>query len=200
MTDPLFSEIKSLVVLLGLPDGFYENLLHEDDWSFVVKLNALFEGACTEVLSSCLGTSKITEALANLDFAHSKCGKIAMLKSLEAITSQQATFLRTLAELRNNLVHNISNVHFSFAEHMASRDENQKKSLIKALGHGIQDNVPIADKMVPRNLFVEENPKLALWLTAAEVLACLHLEFARTELRLASSDLDAYARIAHGGR
>lgn len=187
MTDTLFPEIKSLVLLLGLPDGFYENLLHEDDWSFVVKLNALFEGACTEVLSSCLGTSKISEALAYLDFAHSKCGKIAMLKSLDAITSQQATILRTLAELRNSLVHNISNVHFSFTEYIASRDENQKKSLIKALGHGLQENIQIADKSVPRNKFVEENPKLALWLTAAKVLACLHREFEKTELRFASS-------------
>lgn len=197
MTNRIFTEIESLVVLLGLPEGFYENLLHEDDWSFVVKLNALFEGACTEVLSSCLGTSKITEALANLDFAHPKYGKIAMLKSLDAITPQQTTILSTLAALRNSLVHNISNVQFSFADYMASRDENQRKSLIKTLGHGVQENIRIKGKSIPRSKFVEENPKLALWLTAAEVLACLHLEFSRAELRLENSALEAYARITH---
>lgn len=198
MADRVFSEIESMMTLLGLPNGFYEKLLQEDDWSFIIKLNALFEGACTEVLSSCLGTAKITEALANLEFAHSKCGKIAMLKSLDAITTQQASILRTLAELRNNLVHNISNVNFSFSNYVSSKDENQKKSFLKTLGHGIQEHIQFEGKSVPRNTFVEENPKLALWLTAAEVLACLHLEFARTELRLESSALDAYARIAHG--
>ena len=198
MEDRIFSDIQSLEVLLGLPSGFYDRLLREDDWSFVIKLNALFEGVCTEVLSSRLSAPEIINALAHLDFGNSKCGKITMLRALDAITGEQASILRTLAELRNDLVHNISNVHFSLETFFASKDSNQLKSMVKIFGHGVNDMVPLAGKIIPRYDFVKENPKVSLWLTCAEVLACLHLEFKRTELRLEASALDAYARIAHG--
>lgn len=122
MANRLFSDIESLEALLGLPSGFYDQLLREDDWSFVIKLNALFEGVCTEVLSSRLGAPEIINALAHLDFGNTKCGKITMLRGLDAITSEQATILRTLAELRNDLVHNISRVHFSLDAYLASKD------------------------------------------------------------------------------
>jgi hypothetical protein len=198
MTVRIFSDIESLEVLLALPGGFYDRILREDDWSFVIKLNALFEGVCTEVLSSRLSAPEILSALAHLDFGNTKCGKITMLRALDAITSEQATVLRALAELRNDLVHNISKVHFSFAGYLASRDTNQLKSVLKTFGHGVSDQVSIGGKMVPRHEFVMNNPKMSLWLTAAEVLACLHLEFVRTELRLEKSALEKYARIAHG--
>ena len=200
MADRIFADIESLEVLLGLPKGFYDQLLSEDDWSFVIKLNALFEGVCTEVLSSRLGAPEILNALAHLDFGNSKCGKITMLKALEAITPEQAAVLRALAELRNDLVHNISNVHFSFDSYIASKDSNQLKSIVKTFGHGVVDQLQSEGKVVTRYDFVKDNPKVSLWLTSAEVLACLHLEFARTELRLEMSALDTYARIAHGQR
>jgi hypothetical protein len=198
MTVRIFSDIESLEVLLALPGGFYDRILREDDWSFVIKLNALFEGVCTEVLSSRLSAPEILSALAHLDFGNTKCGKITMLRALDAITSEQATVLRALAELRNDLVHNISKVHFSFEGYLASRDTNQLKSVLKTFGHGVCDQVSIGGKTVPRHEFVTSNPKMSLWLTAAEVLACLHLEFVRTELRLEKSALEKYARIAHG--
>jgi hypothetical protein len=39
----IFNDVKAFERRLGLPVGFYERLLQEDDWSFVIKLNALFE-------------------------------------------------------------------------------------------------------------------------------------------------------------
>ena len=52
MPADLFKDITQLERRLGLPEGFYERLVREDDWSFVIKLNALFEAACTHALAN----------------------------------------------------------------------------------------------------------------------------------------------------
>jgi len=184
MPRTIFDEVREFEGRLGLPKDFYSNLLREDDWSFVVKLNALFEGACTHVLTTRLHAPELADAFANLDLANTKYGKIALLRSLGAISSEQATILRSLAELRNALVHNISNVSFSFSTHLSGLDANQIKILVKNFGHGVKDTIQIADKRIPKDKFVRENPKLALWLTAAEVIACLYVEFEVAELHL----------------
>lgn len=93
MSRTIFEEIQDFESRLGLPENFYEQLLHEDDWSFVVKLNALFECACTHVLTARLHTPELADAFAQLDFANTRYGKVAQLRSLGAITSEQVTIL-----------------------------------------------------------------------------------------------------------
>lgn len=169
-------EIRDFEADLGLPKNFYSNLLHEDDWSFVVKLNAMFEGACTHVLTVRLHAPELSGAFAQLDFANTKFGKVALLCSLNAITKEQAAVLQSLAQLRNSLVHNVAKISFSFTSYVAALDSNQLKKLIKEFGYGINDTIEIANKCVPKAQVVRENPKLSLWVTAAEILACLYLE------------------------
>jgi hypothetical protein len=182
MTRTIFGDVAQFERRLSLPDGFYDRLIKEDDWSFVIKLNSLFEGACTHVLAVRLHSPELLDALAHLDFAHSKFGKIAMLRSLNAITPVQFSILRCLAELRNQLVHRISNVAFMFNEYVATLDKNQPKALIRAFGNGVADPIEIEGIRISRDKFVVENPKLSLWLIAAELLACLFLEHEVAEL------------------
>jgi hypothetical protein len=196
MSGTVFADVAGLEARLGLPRGFYDNLLREDDWSFVIKLNALLEGVCTHVLSARLNAPELIGALAHLDFGNPKCGKVALLRAARAISTEQASIIRSLAELRNELVHNISNVHFSFKGYVNAMDKNQLKALIKNYGHGVQDQVSIRDRKISRHDFVRENPKVSLWLTAAELLACLQLEFEIAKLKLSVVALDEYARAA----
>jgi hypothetical protein len=196
MSSTVFEDVGELESRLGLPSNFYKQLLQEDDWSFVIKLNALFEGACTHVLTVRLHAPELNEAFAYLELANAKYGKVELLKSLGSITSEQAKILCSLATLRNTLVHNIANVGFSFKSHVADLDSNQLKSLVKNFGHGVQDTIEIARKKIPKAQFVRENPKLSLWLTAAEVLACLYLELEAVELHLRKSALAKYAALA----
>ena len=71
---------------LGVPDNFYSELLHDDDWSFVIKLNALFEAACTHVLAARFKTPELEDSLAQLDLLHPKYGKVSLLCKLGALT------------------------------------------------------------------------------------------------------------------
>ena len=195
MARTIFDEVFDFERRLGLPEGFYSKLLQEDDWSFIVKLNALFEGACTHVITTRLQAPELADAFAQLDFANTKYGKVALLRSLGAISSEQATALRALAELRNALVHDISNVSFSFPSYVAGLDANQLKSLVKNFGHGMRDAIKIEEKSIPRAKFVRENPKLSLWLTAAEVIACLYVEFEVADIKLKKLAMDEFQRL-----
>ena len=103
--------------------------------------------------------------------------------------------MRQLGELRNELAHNVRNAMFSFTKHVASRDANQLAKLVKSFGHGVNEIIAIGDLSISREKFVLENPKLALWITSAEIIACLHLEFEVAAFHVNQIALAEYQRL-----
>ena len=180
MADGIFSEVKAQALRLGLPPDFYTKLLEEDDWSFVIKANALVEAACSDALAARFHAPDLAERFATLDLGHKKHGKVALLRASGAIEKEQAAFLQLVYELRNRLAHNIRHVGFTFDVYLKEAEPKDRAAFIKQVGHGIKPEVLGA----PRDTFVAENPKLALWATLSEVLACLHVEHALAEARL----------------
>ncbi|MBO7928089.1 hypothetical protein J5X91_17790 [Pseudoalteromonas sp. K222D] len=65
--DDMSKEVSELERLLGLPDDFYQGLLKEDDWSFIIKLSAVFEAAGTQALAAKLQHKEIEDSFAQLD-------------------------------------------------------------------------------------------------------------------------------------
>lgn len=195
MGNDFFDEIRQLENRLDLPDGFYQQIVNDDDWSFVIKLNALFEAASAHALSDRLNSPEIVDALARLDLANSKFGKAKLLRDLKVISKQQEAFIRALAELRNDLVHNISNVTFSFKSRLSSFDDNQIKKFAREFGYQFVDPIVIQGVTVSRTQFVRENPKLVIWLSAADVIACLQLEREFSRLRIQRLALDEFAKM-----
>ncbi|EIV1709763.1 hypothetical protein ACEV85_23175 [Vibrio parahaemolyticus] len=177
----IFSEIAELEPILGVPNGFYDRLRVEDDWSFVIKLSALFEAVGTQALASKLQHVELEDAFAQLEQAHPKYGKIALMFKLSMITVDQRKFLLKLAELRNKLVHNISEVSFEFEGFISSLDNNQKSSFADTFGFGIHETFEIQGHSCNRKDFTIENPKWVIWVTASEILACLSAEIKHGE-------------------
>lgn len=180
MEGDIFAEVAAQSVRLGLPSDFYVNLLNEDDWSFVIKANALVEAACSDALAAKFHAPELAACFATLDLGHKKHGKVALLRTLGAIEKEQASFLQILYELRNRLAHNVSQVSFTFKSYLAEISLADRTTFIKFVGHGVRPTV----LELPRDNFVAENPKLALWITLSEVLACLHLEHDAAQARL----------------
>jgi len=169
-------EVAELEELLGLPNGFYKNLLKEDDWSFVIKLSALFEAASGQALAAKLQHSEIESALSYLEQANPKYGKVTLMLKLDIINKEQSFFLTKLAGLRNKLIHNVSEVSFDWDSYLSEMDSNQKKSFAKIFGHGIHEKFKARGVSLNRTNFTTENPKMAIWVTANEILACLHAD------------------------
>jgi hypothetical protein len=196
-----FDRIRQFEEQVGLPENLFLYLPNEDDWSFVIKLHALFEGAATHVLSIRIGGGCLEEELSHLDFAHPRFGKTRLLRRLGVINAPQAKFLQLLSETRNRLVHSVQNVAFSFDEHVEAMDENQFAAFCDKVALGQSGPVSIHDKEIPRHQFVSENPKLCIWLAASDVLACICVEedFAEIEERQRSMEraqIEFYERFS----
>lgn len=195
MDEDLFKEVAAFEARLGLPGGFYDSLLKSDDWSFVVKLNALFEAACTEALVARLACPEIADNLARLDFADNRKGKVRLCFELNIISDEQRLALNDLAELRNDLVHKVENVNFSFDQYVEKLSKGKQETLVKRWGRNLNDTLSFHDVTVSKSDFVLENFKLVIWMCCADTLACLHLEFEKAEWRERQRSLDGYKAI-----
>lgn len=195
MEDDLFKEVAAFEERLGLPVGFYDSLLKNDDWSFVVKLNALFEAACTEALVARLACPEIADNLARLDFADNKKGKVRLCFELNIINDEQRLALNDLAELRNDLVHKIENVNFSFDQYVQRLSKGRQETLVKRWGRNLNDTLSFGDVTVAKSDFILKNLKFVIWMSCADTLACLHLEFENAEWRERQRSLDGYKEI-----
>ena len=152
-------------------------------------MNALFEAAATHVLVRKLGATSIEEQLAHLDYAHTKYGKLKMLENLSALYKEQCVILRKLAEIRNSIVHRIENVSFSLPGHINSMNSDSRKGFCRSFGHGIKHEFVVGGRTVSRDQFVADNPRLAIWLTSLEILACLNVEIEQALLADEERDL-----------
>lgn len=189
----MYADVTEFEERLGLKKHFYWDLVYNDDWSFVIKLNALFEAACTHALSARLASPELLDVFAHLDFADPKKGKVKFLKSLGAITPQQSKILCSLATLRNDLVHNVNQVAFSMGDHFAAMDKGALKAQCAVWCHGLNDHMKFGEISVSKLDFFRENPKVSIWMTCMEILACLYLEFELAETRASSQSIRVFA-------
>jgi hypothetical protein len=186
--------VKGLESDLGLPAGFFSALPKEDDWSFVIKLHALFEGAVTHMLLHKLGFPRLGSVLARLELGDPRIGKLAFARELDVLDEGERRFLTTLSRIRNQLVHDARRVTFQFKEYLKDLDENQLAQFLGAFQFVFADSAPIAGKQVRRDDFVRSNPKLALWLASMGVLANIYQqkELARLRAELTKALVAAY--------
>ena len=62
ISEDMDQSISKFETDLNISPGFYKNLLHEDDWSFIIKLSALLETSSTDVLTKVLGYRELEGA------------------------------------------------------------------------------------------------------------------------------------------
>lgn len=122
-------EIDKLEVELGIPKGFFNSLMEDNDWSFVVKLHAFLESAVTILLTETVDP-KLENVLAQLEMSNKKTGKLAFLSALEILESRSYRFISKLSELRNELVHNVQKISFNLTEYVKNMDKQQLKSFM----------------------------------------------------------------------
>jgi len=163
---------------VGLPTGFVYSLAQEDDWTFVIKIHALYETALTDILATAFGNEKLREALAEISMAH----KLKLAGACGLLDKEDRGMLHALSNLRNKLVHSVHQVAFSFFTYLS--DQNRKKQFLESFAQIWPDPIILpSDRQVEREAFVIENPNLTVWLWCQRVLANVYLEHERRRLR-----------------
>jgi len=181
--------ILGLQSKLGLPENFFKDLLEENDWSFIIKLHALLEGACSKLLVFHFNEPKIEKIFSRLELSDISTGKLAFLKELGLLGSESLKYIVTLSQFRNKLVHNVQHYDVDLKKMIAGFDKNQKKSFAIAFSpfettirnfDKIDLPKPERNKDLEKQINVgniitrfEKNPKVHIWTGAYNVLVSI---------------------------
>jgi hypothetical protein len=161
---------------LRLPRGFVKCLLDEDDWSFVIKLHALFEAALTHAIVHKLGVEALRDVFAQTELSDRKTGKVAFARALELLDKKERRFISELSELRNTLVHDIESVGFKYSKYVEGLDDQQRQAFVEAFAFSHEEKFTIAGREVARDRFALDNPKIVTWQTGIWLLQRIYVE------------------------
>jgi hypothetical protein len=190
--DTVEGSVFALETELGLPSGFLERLKTEDDWSFIIKVHAVIEAAVSHLLCSALGKDTLADVFSHLDLSDKRRGKMAFAAALDLLEKPDRRFVRSLSELRNALVHDVTNVGFSLSKHVAAMDSNKFSAFVKNFdSFSMGGLVPLGGKDVPPEEVFRREPKTAIWWSAMLTVAIIYLVKVTERFRSETKDLRA---------
>ena len=172
----LFKYFSDLENALALEQGFFESLLKDDDWSFVIKLHALIEAATTHLLTEVIGKPELQTFITRIEMSNKSSGKLAMLKAMDLIDIDSQRYIIKLSELRNSFVHNITNASTSIDDFFASLEESDEKGFTKAFRWGLKAGQEFKPAFENDKVHVNELTKyMAISMFPLSKKACLWL-------------------------
>ncbi|QQS45229.1 MAG: hypothetical protein IPM66_14865 [Acidobacteriota bacterium] len=195
-----FSDIPQLAVInelekdLGVPPKFFQELLKEDDWSFIIKLHSLMEAAITQLLISVFDKPSLRDTISRLELSNFHTGKLAFVKNMELMPKDMQTFIQKLSELRNKMVHNVNNVGVNLEDYFSTMSEADRKGWYKAFKWGYKDEnqvkIKIDDDTVDLHALVkalaiiilEHSHKTAIWLGSIIILHRIHHQVSKDNI------------------
>lgn len=174
---------------VGVAPNFFRTLSDADDWSFVIKLHALFESACTHLLLFHFKEPELADVISRMELSNKATGKLAFLGKLELMGSNNRRYISTLSELRNRLVHDVRNSEFSLPAMVKGLQPAELKSMAIAFSpyetfmreHPFDEKLQLGYKedmqkqsSIPAvtNRF-SLDPKYHMWIGAYNVLASI---------------------------
>ena len=170
------STVEALEEELRVPVHFLSGLLKsDDDWSFVVKLHAFFEGALAHCLAEELGRPELAAVLAHTELSRPRAGKVEFGKAMGLLSKRERRFLRSLSELRNKLVHDVRDTSFTFSGHLANMEAKQRRAFYDSFEIDVLDDyIEIDGRRLSRPDFFLANPKLMIWVASLVILEHLY--------------------------
>ena len=179
--------ILSLQDKLCLPIDFFKKLLEEDDWSFIIKLHALIEAACTDLLLHHLDEPNLKNIISRLELSNRTSGKLAFIKELDLLGATSRRYISALSEWRNNFVHNVQNCSASLDKIIIAMDRNEIKKFavdfspfeatLQKFANGHLDLLDKSTlKQIETNTLIERakrTPKFHIWIGGYNLLTSL---------------------------
>ncbi|VXC32329.1 hypothetical protein [Pseudomonas sp. 8O] len=168
-------DLAALEEAFGLPEKFIDNLINEDDWSLIIKSHALLESACADMLCHYFGKYEIGDIFAHLDMSNKKYGKIAFISALKLLSKAERRFISELSELRNMLVHNVSNATFSLENYVSSLTTDKQKNLHSALNLRLKI-VSYKNEVIEGVDLLIKRPKFLIWSSLTQCLSSIYIQ------------------------
>lgn len=180
--EPFLEMVEELEARVAVRPGFFNELIREDDWSFVIKLNAFVETCLTEAICTVLMRDELAEVVSRLDTANDRTGKLAFAKALGLLDKPQRRFVSELAQLRNRLAHDPRQSTFSFKVHLDAMSEESRYQWCASLSlHDLFADQYEADE-IPLITWVHDVPKVGIAWAASLLLSDLRVKTAEGDL------------------
>lgn len=167
----LLEAIAELESDTGVKTGFFTGLLAEDDWSFIIKIHALYEAAVSSLITNKIGHVELDGFVSRLELGDKSRGKLKLAKELNLLDDNERKFIYCLSEVRNAFVHNVRNTQVNLEKYLESLDENKKENYVNVFGYTYPQNIEIPGRTVNSKVFTRENLKIAIWQNSMHVLA-----------------------------
>jgi len=137
----MLDAVQELTCEMGAPEGtaFVEFIKH-DDWSFVIEMHVLVEGAVCHALAAKCGI-KDAEVFAGIPIGNKRRGLRALVEKLKLLNPGQLNFIQRLAELRNRFAHDIHWLKRSIADYLHEMQPDERTTFIRdmCMGSGISE-------------------------------------------------------------
>ncbi|QKK01309.1 MAG: hypothetical protein HND55_00800 [Pseudomonadota bacterium] len=115
---------------------------------------------------------------------------MAFIKALGLLDEEARRFIKAVSELRNNLVHDIAQVDFSFAEHITLLDRQQKTNFLKSFGYFANgETFELSGESFDTSEFMLVNPKKGVWFSVMALCSVIYLSKEHVALRKIIAEL-----------
>ncbi len=120
--------LKKLNSELHISEEFIVSIHDErNSWSFISKLAQLIEGFFTQILVQRLDEKDAYETISNLPQAT----RLNLAYALKIITNEQRFLFLTIAEIRNDYIHNISNAEVDLCDYFQTLKSSRRTEIHK---------------------------------------------------------------------
>jgi uncharacterized protein YutE (UPF0331/DUF86 family) len=167
--DPILQMLRRAYSLLAGMPGAAEAVRKiisqpNEEWSMVIKFNAVFEAALIHVLTVGMGAASLEKQFERM----TQDRRIAFADATGLIRPQQRRFLSTLNALRNQFAHRPKYIDAKVAAYAADLDENDRQSF--------RDSINALSLQPAASLLklAEDTPATMIMVSALATLAELH--------------------------
>lgn len=200
--DDLIEIAKSLEQDLGLPDRFLQTVRKSDDWSFIIKTHALMEASVSYLLVHHFGDARLSRVFDFMELSDKRRGKIAVVSALELLPNFTRRFLAKLSELRNSVVHNVSQVGFKLPDYVRALNKEQFESFASAVESIDYDEVDFGPNNEQKREWIAIAAKELIYRAAlfAMVMIYQHKEISELKRELSAKAIDQVSKLASAMR
>ena len=157
---------KALIELseeLGVDHSSLIGIFKESDWSFLLKLCAIFESSLDTLIVETLGKSEIRDVVSFLDLGNSKSGKLVLARALDIVSSEEKSLIMMIAKMRNKLAHDATKLSFDLCDYYKDLDNQNKTNFYNTL-------TKFGLVIEPKDKYKPENLKFEIWIMSLSLL------------------------------
>jgi hypothetical protein len=140
--------LKKLHSDIKISEDFLPRIHDEkNSWSFITKFAQFIEGFFTQILVQRLNEEASYNTISNLP----QSARLNLAFDLNLVTKEQKLLFLTIAEIRNDFIHNISNVELCLSDYLKTLKVNRIKEIYKRF-----KAFPLDEKITSHEEFIDD--------------------------------------------